>query len=202
MTARLQSCDADSATGSELRRRFESDVIPQLQPLYRCALRMTRNHADAEDLLQDTMLRAYTGLHSFRQENLSAWLFRILTNAYISTYRKEQRRPAHCAGLITDALLVTAGRHTSADVRSAEEETLNKLGDNEIREAMCALPDQFRAAVYYAHVEGFSTKEIAHLMQTPVGTVTSRLHRGRRLLRHLLEDIAEQPRDTAVDDAA
>jgi RNA polymerase sigma-70 factor, ECF subfamily len=217
MTAHLHSAVAESAssavdpepqarpaTDGELNARFESGVIPLSEPLYRHAMRMTRNHADAEDLLQDTMLKAYAGLHSFKQEtNLRGWLFRIMTNAYINGYRKKQRQPAqYTAGHITDALLATAAHHSSASSRSAEEETLNRLGDSGIREAMRALPDQFRAAVYYADIEGFSCKEIADLMQTPVGTVTSRLHRGRRLLRHLLADVAEQRATTTVDDAA
>ena len=202
MTARLHSADIESPD-SELRTRFHSDVIPQREPLYHYAMRITRNHADAEDLLQETMLKAYAGLHSFKPETgLRAWLFRIMTNAYINTYRKEQRRPAHYVGHITDVLLATAAHRSSMSPRSAEEETLNKLGNNDIHEAMRALPAPFRIAVYYADVEGFSCKEIADLMQTPVGTVTSRVHRGRRLLRHLLADVADQRGSTTVDVAA
>jgi RNA polymerase sigma-70 factor, ECF subfamily len=205
VTAHVRNAAAGSASsGGELDARFVSDVIPLREPLYRHALRMTRNRPDAEDLLQDTMLKAYAGLHSFKQDtNLRGWLYRIMTNAYINGYRKKQRQSAHyTAGLITDALLATAAHHSSMGPRSPEEEILNRLGDNEIREAMCALPDQFRVAVYYADVEGFSTKEVADLMQSPVGTVTSRLHRGRRLLRQLLGDVGEQRENTTVDDAA
>jgi len=217
MTAQLHSPVAESARstvdpdthacgadGGELIARYQSDVIPLREPLYRQAMRMTRNHADAEDLVQDTLMKAYAGLHTFQQDNnLRGWLFRIMRNAYITTYRKERRRPVHyMPGHFTEELQVTAIHESTTGTRSAEQHALERLGDNKIREAMCALPDQFRMAVYYADVEGFSTKEIADHMQTPVGTVTSRLHRGRRLLRDLLADVAEQRGDTTVDDAA
>jgi RNA polymerase sigma-70 factor (ECF subfamily) len=216
MTAHLDSPVAESARstvdpdaqacgagGGELSARYQSDVIPLREPLYRQAMRMTRNHADAEDLVQDTM-KAYAGLATFKHEtNLRGWLFRIMTNAYINTYRKERRRPVHyMPGHFTEEMQATAIHQSSTATRSAEQHALERLGDNEIREAMRALPDQFRMAVYYADVEGFSSKEIADLMQTPVGTVTSRLHRGRRLLRHLLADVTEQRGNTTVDDAA
>jgi RNA polymerase sigma-70 factor, ECF subfamily len=194
----------ESAAEKNLRTRFESDVIPELESLYGHAMRMTRNHADAEDLLQDTTLRAYAGLHSLKQDtNVRGWLFRIMTNSYINNYRKERRRPLHyTVGAIADALLDNAALRSSTGPRSAEEETLNRLGDEVIRQAMRALPDQFRTAVYYADVEGFSCKEVADLMGTPVGTVTSRLHRGRRLLRRMLADSSEQRPYTTLDDAA
>jgi RNA polymerase sigma-70 factor, ECF subfamily len=217
MTAHLHSPVAESACstvdpdthargadGGELSARYQSDVIPLREPLYRQAMRMTRNHADAEDLVQDTMMKAYAGLGTFKHEtNLRGWLFRIMTNAYINTYRKERRRPVHyMPGHFAEELQATAIHQSSTATQSAEQHALERLGDNEIREAMRALPDQFRMAVYYADVEGLSSKEIADLMKTPVGTVTSRLHRGRRLLRHLLADVAEQRGDTTVDDAA
>jgi len=216
MTAQLHSPVAESARstvdpdthacgadGGELIARYQSDVIPLREPLYRQAMRMTRNHADAEDLVQDTLMKAYAGLHTFQQDNnLRGWLFRIMTNAFINGYRKQRRRPAHCVGLITDALLVAAAHHSATVPRSAEEEMLNRLGDIEIQDAMRALPDQFRSAVYYSDVEGLSTKEIADLMQTPVGTVTSRLHRGRRLLRRFLTDVVDQPTSATVNEAA
>jgi RNA polymerase sigma-70 factor, ECF subfamily len=192
------------ATDGERSAQFRSDVIPLREPLYRHAMRMTRNHADAEDLLQDTMMKAYANWGSFKQgTNLRAWLFRIMTNSYINTYRKKQRQPAqNPTGLITEALLAAAPLHWSTDLRSAEEQALNGLGDSRCRAAMCALPEQFRLAVYYADVEGFTQKEIADLTHTPVGTVMSRLHRGRRLLRLLLADVAEQRGYTAAEDAA
>jgi RNA polymerase sigma-70 factor, ECF subfamily len=191
---------ASRAADGELSARFQSDVSPLREPLYRHAMRMTRNHADAEDLVQDTMMKAYANLGSFKQgTNLRGWLFRIMTNTYINDYRKNRRHPAHYpTGLITEALLATAAHHSSAGPRSAEEQALNRLGDSTFRAAMCALPEQFRLAVYYADVEGLRSREIADLMHTPVGTVMSRLHRGRRLLRRLLTDVAEQRGFTAV----
>jgi RNA polymerase sigma-70 factor, ECF subfamily len=191
---------ARHATDGELSARFQSDVIPLREPLYRHAMRMTRNHADAEDLVQDTLVKAYANLRSFKQgSNFRGWLFRIMTNTYINGYRKKHRQPAHYpSGLITDALLATAAHHWSTGARSAEEQALNRLGDSTFRAAMCTLPEQYRLAVYYADVEGLRSREIADLMHTPVGTVMSRLHRGRRLLRHLLTDVAEQRGYTAV----
>jgi RNA polymerase sigma-70 factor, ECF subfamily len=191
---------ARHATDGELSARFQSDVIPLREQLYRQAMRITRNHHDAEDLLQDTLAKAYANLGSFKQgTNLRGWLFRIMTNTYINDYRKKQRHPAHYpTGLITEALLATAAHHSSASPRSAEEQALNRLVDSTFRAAMRALPEQFRLAVYYADVEGFAYKEIADLTHTPVGTVMSRLHRGRRLLRRLLTDVAEQRGYTAV----
>ena len=191
---------AKSAIDGEFSAQFQSDVIPLREPLYRHAKRMTRNHHDAEDLLQDTLVKAYANFGSFKQgTNLGGWLFRIMTNTYINDYRKKRRHPAHHpSGLITEALLATAAHHWSTGPRSAEEQALNRLGDSTFRAAMCALPEQFRVAVYYADVEGLPYKEIADLTHTPLGTVMSRLHRGRRLLRHLLADVAEQRGYTAV----
>jgi RNA polymerase sigma-70 factor, ECF subfamily len=191
---------ARHATDGELSARFQSDVIPLLEPLYRHAMRMTRNHADAEDLLQETMVNAYAGFRTFESGgNFASWLHRILINAYISSYRKQQRRPLqYPTGDITDPRLAANRAYMASGLRSAEEQALEKLGDNQIRAAIQALPEQFRLAVYYADVEGFRSREIADLMRTPVGTVTSRLHRGRRLLRRLLTDVAEQRGYTAA----
>jgi RNA polymerase sigma-70 factor (ECF subfamily) len=182
------------AIHAELTARFERDATPLLSPLYRQAHRMTHNHADAEDLLQETMVKAYGGFRTFRQgTNFSAWLHRILINTYITSYRKKQRRPAqYPTEEITDTQLAANAQHCSRGLRSAEDQALETLPDTDIRAALQALPEQFRTAVYYADVEGFRFKEIAELMDTPVGTVMSRLHRGRRLLRRLLADVAKE----------
>ena len=191
---------ASRVVDGDLSARFQSDVIPLLEPLHHHAMRMTRNHADAEDLVQETMVKAYAGFRTFQPGgNFHAWLHRILINTYISRYRKQQSRPAeYPIDDIAGAQLAANAQHRASGQRSAEEQALEKLGDNRIRAAMQALPEQFRLAVYYADVEGFRSREIADLMRTPLGTVMSRLHRGRRLLRHLLAEGAHQSGCTAV----
>lgn len=181
------------AINAELTARFQRDAIPLLEPLYRRALRMTHHRADAEDLLQDTMLSAYAGFQSFRDgTNLNAWLHRILANNYINNYRKKRRQPKqYPTEQITDQQLAANAEHSSTGLRSAEDEALEMSPDTPINAAMRALPEQFRMAVYYADVEGFRYKEVAQIMGTPTGTVMSRLHRGRLQLRNLLADITE-----------
>jgi RNA polymerase sigma-70 factor (ECF subfamily) len=179
----------------ELRRLFEEQALVFMDQLYAAALRMTRNPADAGDLVQETYVKAYAAFASFTQgTNLKAWLYRILTNTFINSYRKNQRGPYQ--GTIDDledwqlggAESLTQGRST----RSAEAEAIDHLPDSDVKAALQSIPEDFRLAVYLADVEGFSYQEIADIMKTPVGTVMSRLHRGRRLLRDLLADYARE----------
>jgi RNA polymerase sigma-70 factor (ECF subfamily) len=174
-----------------LSARFAHEALPLRDILYRHALRISRNHADAEDLVQETMMKAYAGFHAFRPDtNMRAWLLRILINSYISDYRKKRRQPLQYSTeeLTQQRLAESYTRSAPAGLRSAEDQALASLPDNHIKSAMQALPQQFRDVVYYADVQGLPYREIAAIMNTPTGTVASQLHRGRRQLRELLAD--------------
>jgi RNA polymerase sigma-70 factor, ECF subfamily len=186
-------CAAMYESDAELTARFERDAIPLLDQLYGGARRMTRRDVDAEDLVQETMLKAYNGFRSFRQgTHLKAWLFRIMHNTWINDHHKTRRRPIEqLCGQITDRQ-DDADRYRSLGCRSAEVEALEALPDSEITEALDALPANLRMTVYYADVHGYSYQEIADIMGIPIGTVMSRLHRARRGLRALLADLVRE----------
>jgi RNA polymerase sigma-70 factor (ECF subfamily) len=191
----LSRCAARSdESDAELTARFERDAIPLLDALYGGALRMTRNRSDAEDLVQDTMLRAYTQFRLFREgTHLKAWLMRIMHNTWINNHRKRQCRPLEqLTDEIADSQQAAWQRHTSTGDRSVEIQVLEGLRDDEIVEAMEALPDSQRMVVYYADVCGYRYREIADIVGCPIGTVMSRLHHARRRLRILLSDLAHQ----------
>ena len=176
----------------DLVARFERDVVPLVDQLYRAARRYTRTHADAEDLVQDTMVSAYAGFATFRDgSNIRAWLITIMNHTWISTYRRAKRRPPEMLfGDVSESLISVGAQHSSAGRLSAELEALALMGDDEVRQALQKLPEPQRMAVYYTDVEGFRYKEIAEILDIPMGSVMSRIHRGRRNMRKLLMDFA------------
>lgn len=186
----------------DLRLLFEQQALPFIDQLYGAALRMTRNSADAHDLVQETYVKAFAAFSRFEQgTNVKAWLYRILTNTFITLYRKKQRDPYQATTSDLDdwqlsgAESATASSRTS---RSAEAEAIDHLPDSAVKNALQSIPEDFRLVVYLADVEGFSYQEIADIMKTPVGTVMSRLHRGRKLLRELLSEYADGQKPDSV----
>lgn len=193
MTINPEAVDLAAETPDERAERFERDAMGYIDQLYSAALRMTRNPTDAEDVVSETYAKAFASFHQFKPgTNLRAWLFRILTNTYINTYRKAQRQPQSGSEDIEDWQLAAAATHDSVGLRSAEMDALDHLPDSRVTEALNSLAPDFRTAVYLADVEGFSYKEIAEMMGTPIGTVMSRLNRGRAQLRGMLADAAAE----------
>ena len=199
-----QALDVATETAEERRVRFERDAMQYVDQLYSAAMRMARNPADAEDLVQEAYTKAFSAFHQYKPgTNLKAWLYRILTNTYINLYRKRQREPLQSnSDTIEDWQLARAESHTSSGLRSAEAEALDHLPDSDVKRALQAIPEEFRLAVYFADVEGFAYKEISDIMNTPIGTVMSRLHRGRKMLRDMLADYAAERGFKAADATA
>ena len=185
--------DREKESLAQRTARFESDALQYTSQLYSAALRYTKNSHDAQDLVQDTYAKAFTSFHQFEPgTNLKAWLYRILTTTFINNYRKDQRRPLISGSELEDWQIADASSHTSDLGKSAEDEVLENIADKDVKDALAAMPEEFRMAVYLSDVEGFSYKEIAEIMEVPTGTVMSRLHRGRKLLRESLAAYAKE----------
>jgi RNA polymerase sigma-70 factor, ECF subfamily len=184
---------ADESNRSDLETRFEAEALPLLSGMYSAALRLTRNSSDAEDLLQETFLRAYRGFHQFQEgTNLKAWLYRILMNTFINSYRKKQREPRTISDDEVEDWYLYSRMADEGLEPSAETSVIESLPDEDVQEALQSLPEQFRVAVLLADVEGFSYKEIAEITDVPIGTVMSRLHRGRKALEKRLWDVVRE----------
>ena len=183
---------SEASAKTRLEERFTEEALPLLDQLYGAAMKMTRNPQDAQDLVQDTFLKAYSAFASFQEgTNLKAWLYRIMTNSYINTYRKKQREPH--LGVVEDLedwQMGGAESTTAMSAKSAEAEAIDRTPATVVTDALNALPEDFRIAVYLADVEGFSYQEIADIAEVPIGTVMSRLHRGRARLRKALGEYA------------
>ena len=197
MTEDTQGTDtvpAADETEAQRRERFERDALQYVDQLYSAAMRMARNPSDAEDLVQEAYTKAYSAFHQYKPgTNLKAWLYRILTNTYINLYRKRQREPLRTStDTVEDWQMAQAAEHTPTGLRSAEVEALDHLPDSDVKNALQAIAEEFRLAVYFVDVEGFPYKEAAEILGVPIGTVMSRLHRGRKQLRELLADYAHE----------
>ncbi|MEN9516894.1 MAG: hypothetical protein RL733_132 [Actinomycetota bacterium] len=189
----LVRVDREKETKAERTKRFERDALQYMNQLYAAAMRYTKNPEDAQDLVQDTYIKAYNSFHQFEPgTNLKAWLYRVLTTTFINNYRKDQRRPQTSDSELEDWQLAEASSHTSDQGKSTEDVVLENLPDSDIKNALAQIPEEFRMVVYLADVEGFSYKEIAEIVGVPTGTVMSRLHRGRKQLREKLTDYARE----------
>ena len=179
---------------TDVQLRFSEEAMPLLDQLYGGALRMTRNPQDAEDLVQETYLKAFKAFDSYKPgTNMKAWLYRIMTNTYINSYRKKQRQPLETSAEdVTDHQLYTTSSHDSTGLESAEVAALKGLPNSRISEAFDELNEDYRLVVYMADVEEMAYREIAEALDIPLGTVMSRLHRGRKQLRAMLKDVANE----------
>ncbi|WP_343901932.1 sigma-70 family RNA polymerase sigma factor [Arthrobacter rhombi] len=188
----VEQIPEDAESEAQRRERFERDALQYVDQLYSAAMRMARNPSDAEDLVQEAYTKAYSAFHQYKPgTNLKAWLYRILTNTYINLYRKRQREPLRSStDTVEDWQMAQAAEHTPTGLRSAEAEALDHLPDSDVKEALQSIPEEFRLAVYFTDVEGYAYKEVAEILGIPIGTVMSRLHRGRKQLRELLADYA------------